>query len=47
MKHCQAVALDCFAQIFRLALAVNSDLGKVSQQFNKAVDAAHVRAMCH
>jgi TPR repeat protein len=43
----QAVALDCFAQIFHFALGVNRDLGKAAQLFNHAAGAAHGRAMCN
>jgi TPR repeat protein len=42
-----AEVLDCFGQIFQFTLGANSDLGKTAQLFNKAADAAHVRAMCH
>jgi TPR repeat protein len=41
------VALDCLALIFRFTFGVQSDLGKAAQLFNKALDAAHVRAMCY
>jgi TPR repeat protein len=46
MMH-DAEALDCFGQIFRFTLGVNSDLGKAAELPNKVADAVHVRAMCH
>jgi TPR repeat protein len=42
-----AEVLDCFGQIVQFTLGPNGDLGKAAQLFNKAADAAHVRAMCH